>query len=300
MDHQHGRRADERRLTIAFFLTAGFMFAEFGGGLWTGSLALLADAGHMLNDTVALGLAVGALRIAEKPPDAKRSYGYGRIQILAAFTNALLLCGIAIWIGWQAFGRLREPHAVLSGPMLAIAAGGLLVNLGALYLLRSSDRQNLNIRGALVHIAGDLIGSCAAILAALLILFFGWRVADPVLSLVVVAIILVSAISVIKESGHILLEGTPRGVSGEAVGAGLKAEIPEIEDVHHVHIWSLDSDETMITLHVVLRAGADREAALAAAQKHLAAQLGHVHATIQVESGVCASPERSGQFAARC
>lgn len=300
LDHHRDRHADERRLAIAFVLTAGFMFAEFAGGLWTGSLALLADAGHMLNDTVALGLAVGALRLAQKPPDSKRSYGYGRIQILAAFTNALILIGIALWIAYEAIGRVQNPHVVLSRPMLAIAVGGLFVNLAAFYLLRASDRHNLNIRGALVHVFGDLIGSCAAILAAVLILWQGWQVADPILSLVVVAIIAYSAISVVKESGHILLEGTPHGLSGDALSAGLKAQIPEIADVHHVHIWSLDSDETMITMHVVLRDGADREAVLAAAQKQLAAELGPVHATIQIESGVCASPKRAGQYAARC
>ncbi len=267
----------------------------------THSLALLADAGHMLNDTVSLGLAVGALRIAQRKADKERSYGYGRIQVLAAFTNSLILFVIAAGICWQAVARMQDPQPVLSRPMLAIATAGLFVNIGTLLLLRGADRSSLNIRGVLVHVFGDIAGSAAAILAALLILSFGWTIADPILSLVVVAIIATSGVSVAKESAHILLEGTPRGVSGDAISDALKTHVAAINNVHHVHIWSLDSNETMVTMHVALHEGADREAALAAAQRCLASELGEgVHATIQIEGGICASPERGGRFAARC
>jgi cobalt-zinc-cadmium efflux system protein len=297
---RHGRRADERRLAIAFVLTAGFMVAEFAGGLWTGSLALIADSGHMLNDAFALGLAVFAARVASRPADSKRSYGYGRIQVLAAFTNAILLILIAGAIGWAAIGRITAPRVILSGPMLAIACGGLAVNLIAFILLRKSNGRNLNIRSALFHVAGDLFGSLAAILAAVLILLFGWSVADPVLSIVVAATIAVSALTVLWESAHILLEGTPRDITSEKVVAGLRAQFPAITDIHHVHIWSLDSEEPLITLHAVLKEGADREAVLGALQEHLASAFGIVHATIQIEVGSCQLARRSGALGAKC
>lgn len=295
------RRGDEVRLTLAFSLTALFLVAEVAGGLWTNSLALLADAGHMLNDTVALALAVGALRVARKPPDDARSYGYGRMQVLAAFANGIILLGICLFIFVEAMVRFQSPPRVLSEPMLAIAVAGLLVNLAALQLLRSSDRSSVNIRSAIFHVVGDLLGSVATIVAAGLIYWKGWNLADPILSVVVAGIILKSAISILKESGHILLEGTPRGVSNAKVASSLKAAVPAIEDVHHMHIWSLDSRETMITLHAVLRNGADRETVLAAAQKHLARELGpDVHATIQVEGGICASPKRTTLHGVSC
>jgi cobalt-zinc-cadmium efflux system protein len=293
------RRADERRLVIAFVLTAGFMVAEFAGGLWTGSLALIADSGHMLNDAFALGLAVVAARVASRPADSKRSYGYGRVQVLAAFTNAILLLLIAAAIGWAAVGRIMAPREILSGPMLAIACGGLVVNLIAFMLLRKSNGRNLNIRSALFHVAGDLFGSLAAMLAGVLIFFFGWSVADPILSILVAAMIAGSALTVLWESAHILLEGTPRDLSSEAVVAALRARFPGIIDVHDVHIWSLDSEEPLITLHAVLEKSADREATLAAVQEHLAAQFSLMRATIQIEGGECVLARRSATLSAQ-
>jgi cobalt-zinc-cadmium efflux system protein len=299
--HIHGRRSDEFRLGIAFVLTAVFMVVEGVGGLWTGSLALLADAGHMLNDTFALGLALFALRMADRPADRERSYGYGRLQVLAAFANAVLLIAIALFIAVEAGLRVLAPVNILPQPMLIIAGAGLVVNLIAFYLLGRSDRGNLNIRGALVHVTGDVAGSLAAIMASLLILFFGWRVADPILSLFVVALMAWTAASVLRESGHILLEGTPKGLNGETVAAALKAEFPAIANIHHVHIWSLDSEASVITLHLVLKDGENREAMLAAAQEHLARRFGLVHATIQIEGGVCdLKPRGGGELSARC
>jgi cobalt-zinc-cadmium efflux system protein len=297
---RHDRRADERRLVIAFVLTTGFMVAEFVGGLWTGSLALIADSGHMLNDAVALGIAVIAARVASRPADAKRSYGYGRIQILAAFTNSFLLILIAGAICWAGFSRIMAPREILSGPMLAIACGGLVVNLIAFILLRKANGHNLNIRSALFHVVGDLFGSLAAILAGVLLFFFDWSIADPVLSILVAVMIAVSASTVLWESAHILLEGTPRDLSSEKVVAGLRAKFPSIADIHHVHIWSLDSEEPIITLHAVLKEGADPEAALGALQEHLAKEFGLVHATIQIEVGSCQLARRSGVLGAKC
>lgn len=277
----------ERRLWIAFALTTGFMLAEAIGGIWTGSLALLADAGHMFNDAIALGVAVFAARVAGRPADAKRSYGYGRIQVLAAFANAVGLIFIAIFIAIEAVRRLQEPVHILSGPMFAIAIGGLLVNLVCLWLLSTTRGRSLNVRSALAHVVGDFFGSLAAILAAGLVMWQGWNAADPILSIFVAGLIVVGAKNVLFESGHILLEGTPRHIDSDAVVAGLRKKVPAIADIHDVHIWSLDTDEPLITLHAVLHSGADREASLVAIQDHLAIAFRIHRATVQIEGGIC-------------
>ena len=298
--HLHDTSGDEKRLMAALVLTGGFMIAEFAGGLWTHSLALLADSGHMLNDTIALGLALIALRMSRRPADTKRSYGYGRLQIVTAFANAIILIVITLFISAEAVMRLFAPPHILSQPMLIIASLGLLVNLLCVFLLGRSDKHNLNIRSALTHVLGDLLGSIAAILAAALILVFGWAIADPILSLFVVAMIATSAWGVLYESAHILLEGTPRDINPDTVSAALRAEISAILDIHHVHIWSLDSNESVITLHLVLREGSDHESVLAAVQSQLSNRFGLNHATIQIESEVCPNPKRVGVLRGRC
>ncbi|MFO1187775.1 MAG: cation diffusion facilitator family transporter [Alphaproteobacteria bacterium] len=280
------RRHHERRLWIAFGLTSAFMLAEAVGGVLTGSLALLADAGHMFNDAIALGVAVFAAR-GRRPADAKRSYGYARIQVLTAFANGVGLIFIAAFIGIEAVRRLEEPVHILSGPMFAIAVGGLFVNLICLWLLSTTRGKSLNIRSALAHVVGDFFGSLAAILAAGLVMWQGWNAADPILSIFVAALIIAGTGSVLWESAHILLEGTPRGLEAEAVIAALRKKIPAIADIHDVHIWSLDTDEPLITLHAVLHSGADREVALAAIQDHLAATFRIHRATVQIEGGTC-------------
>ncbi|MFZ1989318.1 MAG: cation diffusion facilitator family transporter [Alphaproteobacteria bacterium] len=289
-DHEHGHGhshigpgTDEGRLRLALFLTGGFMLAEAAGGFFSGSLALLADAGHMLSDTFSLALAYVALRIAGRPADHKRSYGYARAQVLAAFTNGVLLAVISLLILIEAVHRLLSPHTVMGGPMLAIAAAGLIVNLFVFRLLGRANAENLNIKGALWHVIGDLLGSVAAIAAAVVILMTGWMLADPILSVFVAGLIVAGAIPIVRESGHILLEGTPRGHSAGEVTETLMKELPEIADVHHVHIWSLGHDEPLITLHVVLRDGVDAHAGLELVQAKLKERFGLTHATIQVE-----------------
>lgn len=290
-DHAHGAHGhsqigpgtDEGRLRLALILTGTFMMAEVAGGLFSGSLALLADAGHMLSDTFSLGLAYVALRIASRPADPKRSYGYKRAQVLAAFTNGVLLAGISLLIVIEAAHRLFSPVTVLGGPMLAIAGLGLLVNLLVFRLLGHTSGSNINIRGALWHVIGDLLGSVAAIAAALIILATGWMPADPILSVLVAGLIIAGAVPIMREAGHILLEGTPRGLSVAEVTQTLMRELPELADVHHVHIWSLDPDEPLITLHVVLREGIGAHAGLELVQAKLKERFGLTHATIQVE-----------------
>ena len=289
-DHDHGPGhshiapgTDEGRLRLALFLTGGLMVAEAAGGFFSGSLALLADAGHMLSDTFSIALAYAALRIALRPADQKRSYGSARAQVLAAFTNGILLAVISLLVLVEAARRLFSAHTVLGGPMLVIAAGGLLVNLFVFRLLRGADSENLNIKGALWHVIGDLLGSIAAIAAALIILATGWMPADPILSVFVAGLIVAGAVPIVREAGHILLEGTPRGLSATEVAGALLRDVPEIADVHHVHIWSLGHDEPLITMHLLLREGVGAHRGLELAQAQLKERFGLTHATIQVE-----------------
>jgi cobalt-zinc-cadmium efflux system protein len=222
----------ERRVFWAMVLTGGFMGIEVVGGLVSGSLALLADAGHMLTDFAALGLAWFAFRIARRPPDQRRSYGYHRIQVLAAFVNGIVLVAVVGWILVEAVGRLLAPVEVLGGVMLAVAVGGLLVNIAAFALLHGGDRDNINLRAAAIHVLGDLLGSAAAILAAGVILGTGWMPIDPLLSVLVALLILRSSWLIIKKSAHILLEGTPDWLDVGRLRADLVAQVPGVEDVH--------------------------------------------------------------------
>lgn len=291
--HAHAHRArstpdGERRLFGVLVLTAGFMVAEAVGGWLAGSLALIADAGHMLSDTAALALAWAAFRVARRPHDEKRSYGYHRFQILAAFVNGLVLFAIAAWIVVEAVARLRAPAPVLAGPMLVIAVLGLAVNLVALAVLRTGDRRNLNIRAAALHVLGDLLGSVGAIAAALVILATGWTPIDPILSVALSLLILRGAWDVTRRSGHVLMEGVPEGFDDAAVKADLRAAVPGVLDVHHVHAWMLTAERPMVTLHVRLAPATDPAATLAAIKARLKERFGIAHSTVQIESAECA------------
>ncbi len=289
--HDHPSHSDpkshERRTLLAALLTGGFMLAEVAGGLIAGSLALLADAGHMLGDSASLALAWFAFRMARRGADMKRSYGYHRFQVLAAFVNGLTMFFIAFWIIVEAAGRLSSPGEILAKPMLIIAATGLLVNIVAFSLLHSGAKHNMNMRGALLHVMGDLLGSAAAITAALVILATGWMPIDPLLSVFVAGLIGWTAWPLVKQSGHILLEGTPEHVDPAEVRNALEAAIPDVADVHHVHIWSLTSNRAVLTLHAILKDGADQGTALAAIHTTLAEKFAISHATVQIEQGVC-------------
>ena len=263
------------------------MLAEVIGGLLSGSLALLADAGHMLTDTVSLFLAWFAARIARRPADTLRSYGYHRVQILAAFSNGVFFIFIVGWITYEAVQRLLNPVEVLGDVMLVIAALGLVVNLVAFYLLHGAGQQNLNVRAALLHVLGDLLGSVAAITAAVIILGTGWMAIDPILSVFVAVLILRSAWMVVKESTHILLEGTPQDVDVATLQAALINAIPCVRDVHHVHVWSLTPEHPLLTLHVNVEADTDPTQVLQRVKTVLADQFHIYHSTIQVEPTHC-------------
>lgn len=283
--HHHGR--NERSLLLAALLTGLFMIAEIAGGLITGSLALLADAAHMASDTAALALAYFAFRFSRRPADRLRTFGFHRLQVLAAFTNGLLLVGAALWILIEAAERIMSPPVVLAGPMLAVAVMGLVVNIAAFFILHRADRANLNIRGALYHVAGDLLGSVAAIAAALVIRFTGWMPIDPILSVLVTLLVLRAAWQLIRDAGHILLESAPVNLDLETVRADLVAAVPGVADVHHIHAWALTAERPLMTLHAQLAAGADIDITLAALKQRLHERFGVAHSTIELEYQSC-------------
>ena len=286
----HG--ADEnnmRRVMIALVLTGGFMIVEVIGGIVSGSLALLADAGHMLTDTMALALAAAAFRVSKKPPDGKRTFGYQRFQILAAFVNGLSLLLIVGWILIEAARRFLSPNPVLGQTMLTIAVIGLFVNLISFAILHSGDQDNLNIRGAALHVAGDLLGSVAAIVAALVIIYTGWTPIDPLLSVAVAGLILKSAWTLVKRSAHVLLEGAPEWLDRDDMQRRLVASVPGVSEIHHVHVWGLTPQQLMCTMHVTLdNTQTGRLTVLRNVKKFLADEYGIGHATIEVDVDGCA------------
>ena len=271
----------------ALALTVVYMLVQVAGGLLSGSLALLADSGHMLADAGALALAWIAARLAHKPSDALRSYGYHRFQILAAYTNGIALFLVAGLIVIEALKRLHDPQPVLGTPMLAVAAAGLVVNIVAFLVLRRGASNDLNVRAALLHVAGDLLGSVAAIIAAVVILATGWTPIDPLLSIFITLLILRVALDLVKRSAHILMEGIPEGFIAEELKADLVREIPGIAGVHHVHAWVLSAERTVATLHLEVRPGADIAATVEAVKRRLQEQHGIWHSTVQVEADEC-------------
>jgi len=286
--HGHSHGSDNaRRVLWAFILTAGFMGVEIAGGLISGSLALLADAAHMLTDAAALALAWVAFRIARRPADPRRSYGYHRGQVLAAFLNGAVLLLIVGGIFLEAAQRLFEPRAIEGWTMLVIAAIGLAVNIVAFFILHGGDRRNLNLRGATAHVLGDLLGSAAAVVGALVILRTGWTPIDPILSILVGLLVLRSAWLVVRESAHILLEGTPAEIDPQGLRAALLEDIPALQDVHHIHAWSLTPERPLLTLHAQVGAAADGQAVLRSIKDVLARRFGIDHSTVQIERENC-------------
>lgn len=280
--HHHGTD-NERRLLWAMVLTGGFMVAEVAGGLVTGSLALLADAGHMLTDSASLALAWVAARLTHRPANARKTYGYHRVQVLAAFVNGLALLVIVAWILFEAVRRLWAPTEVAGTGMLAVAIAGLVVNLGVFWLLHSGDRGNINIRGALLHVLGDLLGSVAAIAAAVVIMVTGWMPIDPLLSLLAAALIARSAWKITTQSAHILLEGAPAHIDSEQLIEDIPHALSDIESVHHVHIWSLTPERVMVTLHAVIHDGVDQDQSILAIRAYLKKRFDADHVTVQIE-----------------
>jgi cobalt-zinc-cadmium efflux system protein len=283
--HEHD--SDARRLGWALAITATFMAVEVAGGLLSGSLALLADAGHMLTDTAALALAYLAAHLTRRPTDSRRSYGYHRAQVLAAFVNALALFGVVAWILWEAVERLLTPRAIAGETMLGIALLGLLANLAVLRVLKGDHDGNLNVAAARLHVLGDLLGSIGASLAAIVILTTGWTPIDPMLSVLVALLIVRSAWSLLRKSTRILMEDAPESVDPEALRAALLAGVPGVRDVHDIHCWSLTSGKTMLTLHLALGAGAEPASVLRDCKRVLAERFEIVHSALQLEHAEC-------------
>ncbi len=286
-DHHHGA-SDGKRLAIALGIVVVFLAVEIAGGLLSGSLALLADAGHMVSDAAALAMSLVALRIANRPADSKRSYGYKRLEVLAAFVNGCVLIAISLWIAIEAIHRFASPVPVIGTTMLAVAVAGLLANLAAFLVLNGAGRENLNLRSAWLHVLGDVAGFAMTIVAALVIVFTGFTAADPILSVLVALLILRGAFGIVRESGHILLEGTPHAIDPDDVREDLKTVLPREADVHHIHVWAIGTSQNVATLHVSgLEHNSAREA-VAAIKQRLKQRHGISHSTVQVEHGGCA------------
>jgi len=291
-DHAHVHEASEsnlKRVMIALVLTGTFMFVEIVGGILSGSLALLADAGHMLTDTMALALAAAAFHVSKRPPGGSLTYGYQRFQILAAFVNGLSLLFIVGWILYEAVERFVTPRDILGETMLVVAAAGLVVNIISFAVLHTGDQENLNIRGAALHVAGDLLGSVAAIVAAIVIIYTGWTLIDPILSVAVAMLILRSAWSLLKRSAHVLLEGAPDWLDVPDMQERVVANVPGVSGIHHVHVWGLTPQQLMLTMHVTLADNVPSQSDVVRRVKAFVEQeYGIGHSTVEVEIDGCA------------
>lgn len=284
--HGHGSHGftNERRVFWAALITCVFMVVEFVGGILSGSLALIADAAHMLTDAAALGLAWLAFRMSREPATGRHSYGYGRLQILVAFANGISLFFIVGWIIFEAVRRIFEPEAILSTMMLVVAVVGLLVNALVYFILHGAAQDNLNMRAAMLHVIGDILGSVAAILAAILILWLGWTAADPLLSLLVAGLVLTGAYRLVRDSGHILLQGTPPSIDVDHIIADLMENISGLDGVDHMHVWSLTEEERIVTLHVRAKAEHEGENMVSDIRIRLQEQFSIPHATIELKT----------------
>jgi cobalt-zinc-cadmium efflux system protein len=282
--HAHKTRAarNQRSLTIALVLAAAYMVAEFLGGLFTGSLALLADAGHMLSDVFALAMSVVAIRIAQLPATPQRTYGYQRTEILAALGHGVLLICIAIYILTAAFTRAATPVEVRGLPMFAIAVGGLIVNAAGLVILNAGKRDNLNIRGAWLHVLSDALGSLGAIIAGVLIWQFGWMWADSAASVLIALMVIYSAWQLLSEAVAVLMEEAPPHIDVDEVRQSM-LELPGVIEVHDLHVWTVGSGMVSLSGHVVASDGFADGSLLRSVSGLLAQRFQIEHATIQVE-----------------
>lgn len=289
--HHHGLSGDasperQRKLSWVLGITSAYLLAEVVGGLWTHSLALLADAGHMLTDVVGLALALWAVRLAARPPTPRHSYGLHRAEILAAQGNSVALIGISLYVLVEAYQRLRQPPPVASLPMLSIAALGLLVNAIGLWVLRGGGDQSLNLRGAYYELLSDALGSLGALLAGGLMWATGWYYADPLISAGLALFMLPRSIRLLREATTVLLEATPLDIDLQALRDRLSA-LPGILGIHDLHVWSLTSDKHAMSVHVQLADGHHHDAIVRAVRLCAAESFQIDHVTVQVESQCC-------------
>jgi cobalt-zinc-cadmium efflux system protein len=290
-DHGHGHAgvpSDRGRLVRALAIISAVLLAEVAGAAVTGSLALLADAGHLATDVLGLAVALVATVLAQRPPTRSRTYGLGRAEILAAAFNALLLLGVGAVVAVEALARLVAPPPIAGVPLLVIGALGLVGNLATLVVLsgEGSRERSLNLRGALLEVLGDVLGSVAVIGAAVAMLTAGWRQADPVASLAIAALIVPRALALLREAAHVLLEGTPRGVDAAEVDRLLRT-VPGVRDVHDLHLWTITSGRHAVSAHLVVDEARSLHcgdaSVLDTAANVLRTQFGLTHSTLQVE-----------------
>ncbi len=270
------------------------MLVELVAGILTNALVLIADAGHMFLDAAALGLSWWAARISARGYDHKLSYGYHRFQVLAAFVNGLTLVALVLWIAFEAISRVASPEPILPLPALAVATMGFIVNIVAFKWLHGAS-DTTNVRSAALHVLGDLLGSAAAIAAAICVYFFGWLYADPILAILIALILGRGAYRVVKESTHILLEGVPTGIDLSDIKSRLIETIPNIVEVHHMHAWALTAEKPLLTLHAQVAEESHVQNVTAEIKSILNAQFGIDHSTVQVELGACPDDEETRQ-----
>ena len=281
---------NKKRLGVVLALTTTYLGAEVVGGLLTGSLALLADAGHMLTDVAGLALALIAIRFAESPATPERTYGYYRVEILAALTNGIILIGISFYILYEAYERFRNPPEVQSGAMLGVAAVGLVVNIVGIYLLRSASEESLNMKGAYFEVLSDMLTSIGVIVAAIIMLTTGWYYADPLISAGIGLFILPRTWMLLRDVVGVLLEGTPSDVNPTALREAITG-VPGVADVHDLHVWSLTSGVNAMSTHVVMANGVASDNLLARITQRITSDFTIAHVTIQVEAIPCGDRE---------
>jgi cobalt-zinc-cadmium efflux system protein len=285
--HDHAKDVSEHRLRRALVLLFLFTVVETVGGFWANSIALLAEATHMLADCASLLLGIIAIRFGQRVASADRTYGNRRYQTLAAYTNGLTLLALTVWVVVEAVSRLITPHHVNGTIMLGVAVVGGIANIATYIVL--SGATSLNERSARAHVMSDVLGSAAAVVAAGLIMGLGWTIADPLLSIAVSMLILRSGWQLTRDSAHVLLEGAPAHFDAARVENDLKG-LPGVANIHHVHAWSMTGEAPIVTLHAQLFENVDRQHTLAAILERLGSQFGVEHATVQIEEGDCAAP----------
>jgi cobalt-zinc-cadmium efflux system protein len=276
------RSANRRALELTLALTVAFTVVEVVGGLLTGSLALLADAGHMLSDDLSLGLALFAIWLASRPATPQRSFGYQRAEILAALANGVALVAIAIWIVIEALGRLGDPPSIDGAPVMIVATAGLAVNLIAFRILSRGAGESLNVAAAMRHVLADLAGSVGVLVAGLLILTTGWEEADPIIGGLIGLLVGASALPILRDSIRVLLEQAPEGLDANEIGTAM-ATAPGIKEVHDLHVWTITSGFPALSAHVLVAAGDDCHARRAELEGLLSDRFGIEHTTLQVE-----------------
>jgi cobalt-zinc-cadmium efflux system protein len=281
--HSHGGGSQNvRTLATALAITATYTVAEVIGGLITGSLALLADAGHMLSDNFSLGLALFAFWLSAKPPTPERSFGFKRAEILAALINGVMLVAISIWIFYEAYHRFQDPPEILGGWMMAVAVIGLFVNVAAAWVLMRSETESLNLQGALRHVLADLAGSAGVIAAALIIVLTGWLYADPIISVLIGFLVLGSSWKLLRDSVGILLEQSPLGMDANEVGRKM-VSVEGVEEVHDLHVWTITSGFPALAAHVLVGNDQDCHERRREIEKVLYREFGIGHTTLQID-----------------